>query len=239
MVSDDSDTKDDKEPSPQVVGGCAFLLSLIVLLPCGALFTVLAALQASEAEALPTVAFIASVIVGVFVAKYGIRGHLSVLLHEFKHSLISNFVGNKHKGMKIGKNSGHYEYTYTKHTAHYNAMIALAPYITPIFSLVSLALALTVLRHDMTLAVSMIGLGYGIDLHLNVRDISPIQTDISLIRGGYCVGLLYIFAWNLLTLALVLALAFKGPAGVLEIVDTIGMALAKGYLSLSGQAPGE
>lgn len=231
--------KKESESRNQVVGGCAFFVSLMVLLPLGVICVFLALTQIRDAEVIAIISFVTTTILGLLFAKIAIRGHLSVLLHEFKHSLVSNFVGNKHKGMKIGRDSGHYEYTYTKNTAHYNALIALAPYITPLFSLMALALALTLWSETVVLAVAVIGFGYGIDLHLNIRDISPIQTDISLIRGGYFVGLLYIFAWNLLILAFILALAFNGPLGVAEIFDTIAGTLARSYLSTSGHSPGE
>jgi hypothetical protein len=229
----------DKRPDPQdqVVGGFAFFLSLAALVPTGALFLVLAVLQIRHAEANMAIGFIGSLVLGAILAQSLIRGHLSVFLHEFKHALISNLVGNKNKRMKVGRNSGHLEYAYTKKTAHYNAFIALAPYIVPVCTFFSVLIAFFIAR-DHPLRVSIIiGLGYGADLLLNARDISPIQTDISLIRGGYKMGLLYILGWNMLTSAIILAWAFQGFNGVAELFAAVSKALFVVYFAISGKPP--
>jgi hypothetical protein len=122
-------------------------------------------------------------------------------------------VGNKAKKLHVEANSGHFEYAYSKETSHYNAFISLAPYIVPLFTFIAGLLALAFGRTDHIIAVAIIGAGYGIDLVLNLRDISPIQTDITEIRGGYKVGLLYISAWNFLLLGVVLAWVFHGIDG--------------------------
>ncbi len=231
-----SASKVDKD---QLVGGFAFYLSLLLLFPTGVLFFILAILQIRHAEVKFAGIFIASCIFGAALAKAIIRDHISVLLHEFKHRLIANLVGNKFKGMKVGKNSGHVTYTYTKKTAHYNAFISLAPYIVPIFTVLASVISLVSLRHDPLMMLVVIGLGYGADLLLNVRDISPIQTDISLIRGGYTIGLLYILAWNLVIAAVVLAWAFQGLAGIGHLFQAVSEVFFHLYFSLSGRTPEE
>jgi hypothetical protein len=225
--------------SSQRVGGFAFYLSLALLLPTGILLFVLAIIQIRHAELKMAAVFLMSCLCGATLAKGIIRDHLSVLLHEFKHRLIANLVGNKFKGMKINKNSGHVVYTYTKKTAHYNAFISLAPYIVPIFTLVTSLIALVSLRGDPLMILVIVGLGYGADLLLNVRDISPIQTDISLIRGGYSIGLLYILAWNLMIAALVLAWAFQGIAGIGHLIQAVSEAFFELYFSISGRSPSD
>jgi hypothetical protein len=223
--------------SSQTVGGFAFYLSLALLLPTGLLLFILAIIQIRHAEPRLAVVFLMSCLCGAALAKAVIRDHLSVLLHEFKHRLIANLVGNKFKGMKINKNSGHVVYTYTKKTAHYNAFISLAPYIVPIFTFVTTLIALASLRGDPLMILVVVGLGYGADLLLNIRDISPIQTDISLIRGGYSIGLLYIIAWNLMIAALVLAWAFQGIAGIGHLIQAVSEAFFELYFAISGQSP--
>lgn len=220
-----------------VVGGFAFFLSLLLLFPTGLLFFVLAVLQIRDADSKIAFAFLGSCVFGALLAHSMIRGHISVLIHEFKHALISNLVGNKNKKMHIDQNSGHLVYSYTKKTAHFNAFIALAPYIVPLATFVSILLSIALAPGDTLIAVIIIGLGYGTDLLLNARDISPIQTDISHIRGGYGVGLLYILAWNLVTASLVLAWAFQGAAGVAELFATISKFFIALYFQISGTEP--
>jgi hypothetical protein len=238
MGKEDKKKKGEKvDPEDQIVGGFAFFLSLAALLPTGALFFILAIAQIRHADANIAIGFISSVILGASLAQALIRGHFSVFLHEFKHALISNLVGNKNKRMKVGRNSGHLEYAYSKKTAHYNAFISLAPYIVPVCSFFSLLLAFFVARENPMLVSIIVGLGFGADLLLNARDISPIQTDISLIRGGYRVGLLYILAWNLLTSSIFLAWAFQGFSGVAELFAAVSKAMVFVYSQITGWSP--
>jgi hypothetical protein len=229
--------KPKEEPKQEVVGGFPFFLSLAALLPTGILFFVLALLQIRHADPLLAVSFLAACLAGCLVAQIAIRGHISVLLHEFKHALISNLVGNKNKRMKIEQNSGHLEYAYTKKTAHYNAFIALAPYIVPVCTFVMILISAAVAWGNPLVAAVLVGFGYGADLLLNARDISPVQTDISLISGGYGVGLAYITAWNLLTTALILAWAFQGIQGIAALFVTVSKALFTVYFWGSGTTP--
>jgi hypothetical protein len=217
-----------------LVGGFAFFLSLAALLPTGLMFTTLTFMRLESASSTTTVNFIFATLAGAAIAQMFIRGHLSVFIHEFKHSLISNLVGNRHKGMKIGEQSGHYQYSYTKSTAHYNAFISLAPYITPVFTFFAVGVALAFFRQDREIAAIVVGVGYGMDMLLNMRDISPIQTDISLIRGGYSMGLAYIAAWNLLIAGLVFAWAFHGVKGLSMLLEDISSCFIYLYITLFG-----
>jgi len=228
----------DVQEKPDLVGGFAFFLSLAALLPTGLMFTTLTFFRLETANSTTTVNFIFAALAGAAIAQMFIRGHLSVFIHEFKHSLVSNLVGNRHKGMKIGERSGHYQYAYTKSTAHYNAFISLAPYITPVFTFFSILLALIFFREDREIASIVVGVGYGMDILLNMRDISPIQTDISLIRGGYTMGLAYIAAWNLLTAGLIFAWAFHGLRGLSMLLEDISTCFIHLYIALFGDPRG-
>ncbi len=241
-MADSIEEYEDKEAQPHtentekqdLVGGFAFFLSLAALLPTGLMFTTLTFLRLETANVTTTIYFIFATLAGAAIAQMFIRGHLSVFIHEFKHSLISNLVGNRHKGMKIGEHSGHYQYAYTKSTAHYNAFISLAPYITPVFTFISVVLALIFLRGDREIAAIVVGVGFGMDMLLNMRDISHIQTDISLIRGGYNIGLAYIAAWNLLIAGLVFAWAFHGVHGLWMLLEDISACFINLYIALFG-----
>jgi len=230
----DPSSSDDEAEQQELVGGFAFYLSLAALLPTGVMFTTLTLLRLKSADSDATAAFIIAALIGATLAQMFIRGHLSVLIHEFKHSVISNLVGNRHRGLRIGRNSGHYQYAYSKRTAHYNAFISLAPYIVPVFTFISVIIALIFCREDRTTAAIVVGLGYGIDILLNMRDISPIQTDISLIRGGYGIGLLYIAGWNLMTAGLVFAWAFQGVHGLTLLLEDISACFIYLYIALFG-----
>lgn len=233
-TSDRKKTKQEKDTTGQVVGGFAFFLSLAALLPTGLLFFTLSIAQLRSANLTLAGIFIASCLFGAMLAQGCIRGHVSVLIHEFKHSLISNLVGNKFKEMRINEHSGHVQYSYTKRTAHYNAFIALAPYIVPVFTFVGTLIAIACFQGNEIATLVVVGLAYGADLLLNARDISPVQTDITLIRGGYSVGLLYIAAWNFIIAAILLAWAFQGVAGLITLLEAASTFFIALYFYFSG-----
>lgn len=196
------------------VGGFAFFSSLFFLIVLSILnFCFLTNLWNGEAQQ-HFFSFALGMVPGLFVAGYFIQGHTSVLIHEFKHSLLSGLVGNKARSLHVKKDSGHFEYEYTRLTAEYNAFISLAPYITPLFTVPAIILAFAVWRHSQDLMCAVIGMGYGVDLLLNMRDISRRQTDITMIKGGYRIGLLYIFAMNAAILSILLAWVFQGTLGL-------------------------
>lgn len=215
------------------IGGFAFFLSLSVLLPLGVVLIFLT-LSYVPLDGRALAIFFGAWVAGIVACQVLIRGHVSVLIHESKHAIVSNLVGNKRKGMKIGEHSGHFVYAYSKRTAHMNALISLAPYILPVFTFVGMLAAAAALRKDHAMAVLLVGICYGVDTALNVRDISPIQTDINEIRGGYGVGLLYIFAWNLTIFGVLLAWVFNGPTGLGILLEHITAAFVHAYLVATG-----
>lgn len=196
------------------VGGFAFFSSLFFLCVLAVLNTCLLA-DLWTADILSYVAsFGIGMIPGAFLATYFIQGRSSVLIHEFKHSLISGLVGNRFRGLKVRKDSGHFEYEYTSRTAEYNAFISLAPYIVPLFTFPAILLAFAFWRHSHELMVAAVGMGYGLDIVLNLRDISSHQTDLTMIRGGYRISLLYIAAMNITILSILLAWVMQGFFGL-------------------------
>ncbi len=219
--------------SGEKIGGFAFFLSLSVLLPLGVVLLFLT-LSYVPLDGRGVAIFFGAWVAGIVACQVFIRGHVSVLIHESKHAIVSNLVGNKRKGMKIGEHSGHFVYAYSKRTAHMNALISLAPYILPVFTFVGMLAAAAALRKDHAMAVLLVGICYGVDTALNVRDISPIQTDINEIRGGYGIGLLYIFAWNLTIFGVLLAWVFNGLAGLGILLEQITAAFVHAYLLATG-----
>lgn len=88
----------------------------------------------------PDWAFYGGLMIGAWVGRYLIQNHLQVLIHELKHAVYQNMVGNRGKSIRIRKTSGHYGIEYSEDTKQYNAFIALAPYWLPMFSVPGLLL---------------------------------------------------------------------------------------------------
>ncbi len=195
-----------KDTTGSKVGGLAFFLSLFAFSALDAfVFLTLKELPLGPLTKARLGGFAAGSLAGLAVGALFIRGHLSVFLHEFKHYAVSTLVGNRPKGMKIFQQSGHFEYEYTSHTSRFNALIALAPYYVPLATILMLGILLLFVPVHSRYFVAGVGLGFGVDMLLNSRDISHHQTDITLIRGGYFVGLAYILAINLFLAQILIA----------------------------------
>ncbi len=231
--------KDPADTSDNPIGGFAFFLSLALLFPTAVLFLSVALGVLFKAQFIRVIVFVISLGAGLGIAHYLIKGHVSVLIHEWKHAIVSNLVGNRNRGMEVNKDSGSLQYEYTKLTAHYNAFIALAPYILPVFTIIGALIAFAVAPGESLLSVVIVGMGYGIDLMLNMRDVSPIQSDIYLIRGGYGFGVAYILAWNLATAALATAWACDGVTGLGALFEAAFMIFVGLYSAVTGWAPGQ
>lgn len=206
-----SDPIEDSGP----VGGFVFFISLLVLGALGSFWLVQILRRLPDAQLYRGLVFLPSAAGGFLFSLLIIPRRLHVFIHELKHSIVSNLAGNRARGMKVRSESGHFRYEYTKRTAAYNAFISLAPYWVPLVSVVAVPLAVFLLRPQPVLLLSSVGFAFGIDLRMNVRDISPVQTDITHIRGGYFIGLLYIFAINLTIMTLVASWVlfdWNGPA---------------------------
>ncbi len=217
--SDEEDKDNKKEVALSKVGGFYFYLSLLALF-----FLSLSNIESLRAlislEAGPAIGlFLIASILGIMGSHLFIRGSFSVLLHELKHSIVSNLSGNKSKGWTIKKNSGEFRYEYTKDTAHMNAIIGLAPYLFPLFLIVAALVAIPLSYRSHELTIILIGFAAGVDLHLNIRDISPVQTDLTTIRGGYWVALLYITAMNFVIFTLVLSWVVAQGNGLLAMAQ--------------------
>ncbi|MCB0317447.1 MAG: hypothetical protein KDD56_01735 [Bdellovibrionales bacterium] len=195
------------------VGGLAYFCSLIFLCFLGPVNIVLNIGIIDTNSILPWISFLITFFAGIAIAHYFIQGHWSVFFHEFKHSLISGFAGNKAKGWNIKEQSGHFEYAYTKSTAAYNAFISLAPYWVPLFSLPVTAISWIFLRDLHYLLTAVLGICYGMDFLMNIRDISPHQSDFTETRGGFNVSIIYVIAMNLTIFSYYAAFISQGISG--------------------------
>ena len=204
-----------KEPAkPQPVGGLVFFsslffLTLIALINASYLLVHLHSLAGRH-----LLIFILGFLPGFVFASRFITGRVAVFIHELKHQILAKLAGNRIKGMIYRRTHGHVEYEYTQDTAAYNAFISLAPYWLPLFLIVTWPLTMLFLPEQHTVAVGLVGLAYGFDCSFNVRDISPYQSDFSLIRGGFRVGLCYVLAMNAAILTFLLTWVLGSFAGM-------------------------
>jgi len=183
-----------KSKSPEPVGGIAFFLSLLFLLLLNLINYPLLLVSVEQAASARLIQFGMGAFAGLCLAGFLVRGRLSVFIHELKHSILSNLAGNRARKMKVGSDSGEFAYEYSAYTAGHNAFIALAPYWFPLFTLTALVPCLLLESSNLKASLLVLGFAWGADFALNLRDISPRQTDITYILGGFLVGLLYIFA---------------------------------------------
>lgn len=100
--------------------------------------------------------------------------------------------------MSAKPDSGFYKYKFPKSNKEANAFIALAPYFLPVFTLAAV-IAMVVLKHEHEVESAVLGLGFGLDLMLNLRDISRNQTDLTNITGGYVAAVIYVLMFNALS----------------------------------------
>lgn len=220
------------EQQAKPVGGIVFFLSLLVLCFLSVFnLTVLPGLFKWERVMFKNwLFFLVGVAVGTLLAHLFIRGTPAVFIHELKHMIISNLAGNKIAGLPIyQRKSGKFAYKYSPQTAPYNAFIALAPYILPLNTIAILLAALPFFFANHNWLCITVGFGYGTDMALNLRDISPLQSDITFIRGGYKVGLLYIIAMNITIFTIIAAWVcadVQGLAYLLQKLWTWGLSLA-------------
>ena len=170
--------------------------------------------------------FVVGTFAGFFVGLVFIRGRFSVFLHELRHSVVSSLAGNRAKAFKYKNQTGSFEYQYSSATAHFNALIALAPYFLPIFTVAALGVGLAIFLHRPENLVLLIGVGYGIDLIINLRDAGPHQSDLTELIGGYPIGMLFIVLINTAIFCLLFAWVCQGVAGlqiILAAFWTIGL----------------
>ena len=228
-----------KSPSPtpekrDPVGGFPFFISLTALFPSTALVFILTVISFELAAVQNLLVWVVTAIGGALLAQRFIFGHPSVLIHEWKHAVASSLAGNKAKGMEIKENSGHFKYEYTKETGHYNAFIALAPYVLPVFTFLAGLTAFALARTNHLATVAIVSIGYGVDLLLSLRDVSPHQTDLSDLRGGYTVGVAYIASCHLFLASLLATWVMHGGLGLLNLLDQAAQLFSQWYLWLHG-----
>ncbi len=203
--------RESEDKPSKKVGGFAFLISIpaLTLLVSGIYYVIIPRVFSINTDALAWLT--GGCMLGLILAKPVSKGRLYVFLHEVKHAVVSSIAGNKWKKMKVGPETGSFEYTYYKHTAHLNAFISLAPYWFPIISIPIWILA--PIKGDLVYFNLIVGFALGLDLYMGLKDMGPHQSDLSTIRGGVKIAKLYIILMNALVVALVLIGATQGFKG--------------------------
>lgn len=211
-----------KEKPPEKVGGLVFFLSLFFLLILNGLLILLVPTIFSGDHLFRNwTYFVLGSALGYVSSSLLIRGRLAVFFHELNHKVLSGLLGNKPKKLKVGQDDGFFEYEYTKETAPYNAFISLAPYFFPLFTLFTLIIAMVNWRSVHHIAVLITGLGYGADLYLNTRTISPHQSDFSQLNGGYFVGILYVILISAAIFFFLASWVSDGAVGIAHLFKTM------------------
>lgn len=205
--------KKEKDVTGQKMGGLSFYLALTALAIIASvnLLNIWPVLALGSSER--WLAFLFGIATGAALYSLLLEGSTHVFIHELKHAVLAALVGNRIKDMKFDSQTGHLRYSFSKRTAHFNAMIALAPYWLPLFTVPALLLLFTPYREAWS-SLLVFGIAYGIDLITGARDIGRHQTDLTLIRGGFWFALIYILSWHTIILTYLLAWVCNGTAGV-------------------------
>lgn len=214
-------SKRTKEESKSKFGGLAFFSSLVFLTLIALLNISQMAPLWNESSGQRLLHLLFGLIPGIFIGYYLIKGKYSVLIHEFKHSIVSSLAGNKWRGMKVDEASGSFTYAYSKRSAPFNAFISLAPYWFPLALILATLVGLTFWRHDHLALLTALGVGIGADIVMNARDALPYQTDFQVIRGGYIIGIWYVLAMNLALYSSISIWAIADTQGLIHILQKL------------------
>jgi len=194
------------------MGGFAYFISIpaLILIDAGLMTHLIKSVSDFFNEL--TLWFIGGASIGVCLSPLFSSGRLHVFMHETKHAIAASLAGNKWKRMNVEGESGSYEYSYTKRTAHLNAFIALAPYWLPLLTFPMAFLALAIRSPEG--ARLLIGATCCIDLICGVKDLGPHQSDLRNIRGGTLLASSYVLLMNLMIAAVTATWASSGFQGL-------------------------
>ena len=129
--------------------------------------------------------------------------------------------------MVVNKASGEFRYSYTKETAHMNAFISLAPYCLPLCTILAVPLSGAFLGLQHPLLPLIVGVSTGLDLNLNLRDISWYQTDLTEVLGSYSLSLWYIIVLNITLWIPVSVFALCGLPGLQLLASGLWQIMAQ------------
>lgn len=203
------------------VGGISFFFSYFVLILLSFSNIYVLGLVLSEALFFNVVILLCGAIVGLWAAYTFFSGQISVLIHEYKHAILATLVGNKWKRLKLEGMGGSFQYSYTKDTAQYNAFIGLAPYFLPVLTFFGCIFFIILMNKSIETALLVLGILHGAELYFNWKDASPIQTDLTDIRGGFLVGLGYVTFANIVITSLVMIAALGGTSGLSKLGEAL------------------
>lgn len=133
-----------------------------------------------------------------------------VFIHELKHSMVVNLSGNKVNDFKVGKNTGHVEYSMYQDRVHYAPLIALAPYFFPLFSLPIVIATIFLHNNYPEFMIPLVGFSLALDLSFSITEIHPYQSDFQSIIGGFFTSALYLAGFYLMWSMICLIMAIFG-----------------------------
>lgn len=210
-----------KKKPEQTVGGIPFFISLCCLFLVSILnLSALPLLWDNTAYA-NSVFAISGLTIGIWFGYVFLHGRANVFIHEFKHALISGLVGNKATGLNIQRDTGKFSYRYTPSDAKYNALISLAPYCVPLFTVPAIAVAILFFNETHAHMALVVGVGFGCDTLVNFREVSPIQTDLTQITGGYSIAVIFVILFNLTVATFIFAWFFQETFGLRVLMANI------------------
>lgn len=165
--------------------------------------------------------FVLGCLFGSRVARL-VSGNLAVFLHELKHAVVCNLVGNKSRGMSYSENEGAFEYEYPPEKRSFNLLIVTAPYWLPLFAVPLLLLLPAFGLFPGSRGYSLlVGLGYGLDRGLGRSDIHPNQTDLICVPGGYPAAVLYVSCLDLLMISILMPICVLDWTRVGRLMEMI------------------
>lgn len=178
------------------VGNLGFLIAVPGVLVLAGLSSAFCILAFSQAPATTNqwIFFGGGLLASIALSLTFTVSRLRTLLHEIKHGVLVVLSGNSVKGITIGKNSGHIDYTMRYDKLHFAPIICLAPYFFPLLSAPLLIAAIILDLQHRDLFLFLLGLGLGFDTCTAFYDLHPNQTDLKRIIGGFFIASIFIAA---------------------------------------------
>ena len=156
-----------------------------------------------------------------FITRATKVSRVRTFIHELKHFLAVILTGNRVTDFSVKKNTGHVSYKITNNTLHLEPFIVLAPYVMPLFSAPALLACLLLQSKLQPLLSLCLGAALGIDASTNFGEVHKHQTDLTTIRGGIPLSVIFIVSSNAAWLILCAVWVWAGRNGYLQIAIQI------------------
>lgn len=158
------------------------------------------------------------IVAGLAIGFICYRGYCKSFIHESKHCLAAVIVGNSIKGFSLRNNEGHVTYEFTDSTKRFNAFIHIAPYTIPVLFLPFFFYLIFFTDSNTAAQILIVSALLGFDLYCNLRDVSPVQTDLSSLVGGFATGVFFILAVHIVLIAFFFVWLIHGSVGMVSLL---------------------